>query len=69
MKAVLPQVRQDRGLFYTCTCTCTYYYYLFKGLDVREVAHDIQLQVAKYIRDEGMINSFDTWHGTNNSYN
>ena len=29
-----------------------------------EVAHDMQQQVAKYIRnDMGLLNSYDTWHG------
>ena len=35
------------------------------GLHVTEVAHDIQAQVAKYIRETlGLVNSYDTWHGT-----
>ena len=34
------------------------------GLHVVEVAHDIQAQVAKYIRETlGLVNSYDTWHG------
>ena len=34
------------------------------GLHVVEVAHDIQVQVVKYIRETlGLINSYDTWHG------
>ena len=34
------------------------------GLHVVEVAHDIQVQVAKYIRETlGLVNSYDTWHG------
>ena len=33
------------------------------GLHVVEVAHDIQVQVAKYIRETlGLVNSYDTWH-------
>ena len=31
------------------------------GIDVVEIAHDIQAQVAKYIRE--IVNSYDTWHG------
>lgn len=35
------------------------------GVKVVEVAHDIQTQVSKYIRDTlGLVNSYDTWHGT-----
>ena len=34
------------------------------GLHVVEVAHDIQAQVAKYIRETlGLVNSYSTWHG------
>ena len=30
-----------------------------------EVAHDIQAQVSKYVRETlGLVNSYDTWHGT-----
>ena len=39
----------------------------FIGLNVVEVAHDIQHQVGRYVREElHMVNSFDTWHGTKN---
>ena len=35
------------------------------GVHVVEVAHDIQAQVAKYVRETlGLVNSYDTWHGT-----
>ena len=34
------------------------------GLNIVEVAHDIQQQVSKYIVDVmGFVNSYDTWHG------
>ena len=34
------------------------------GLNVVEVAHDMQLQVSRYIKqDLKLLNSFDTWHG------
>ena len=33
------------------------------GLKVTEVAHDIQMQVARYVQDMGFVNSYDTWHG------
>ena len=33
-------------------------------VNVVEVAHDMQLQVAHYIKqDLKLLNSFDTWHG------
>ena len=32
-------------------------------LKVTEVAHDIQVQVARYMQDMGFVNSYDTWHG------
>jgi hypothetical protein len=36
------------------------------GLKLKEVAHDIQMQVTKYVEKElKMVNSFDTWHGNN----
>ena len=37
---------------------------LFVGLDVREVAHDVQMQVSRYVSTElKLLNSYDTWHG------
>ena len=40
------------------------YIYIIAGLNVVEVAHDIQLSVSKYITESlSLINSFDTWHG------
>ena len=34
------------------------------GLNITEVAHDIQLQVTRYVKEDmGMVNSYDTWHG------
>lgn len=34
------------------------------GLNVVEVAHDIQAQVARHITsDLSLLNSYDTWHG------
>ena len=38
------------------------------GLNIKEVAHDIQKQVAKYVVDCGLVNSFDTWHGIQCNY-
>lgn len=38
-----------------------------RGLRVVEVAHDIQAQVSKYVKETlGLVNSYDTWHGTKN---
>ena len=35
------------------------------GINVVELAHDIQAQVSKYVRETlGLVNSYDTWHGT-----
>ena len=35
------------------------------GLNVTEVAHDIQQQVSRFITsDLSLVNSYDTWHGT-----
>ena len=37
---------------------------LVAGLNVTEVAHDIQAQVSKYVSVTlGLVNSYDTWHG------
>lgn len=37
---------------------------LSTGLNVVEVAHDIQAQVSKYVKsDLKLTNSYDTWHG------
>ena len=34
------------------------------GLDVKEVAHDHQVQVSRHVTEElGFLNSYDTWHG------
>jgi len=34
------------------------------GLDVREVAHDVQMQECLYVSSECKLwNSYDTWHG------
>ena len=34
------------------------------GLNVTEVAHDIQQTVSRYITlDLSLVNSYDTWHG------
>ena len=36
----------------------------FPGLKVVEVAHDMQLAVERYVKqDLKLLNSFDTWHG------
>ena len=41
-----------------------YIYSLFIGLDIREVAHDVQSQVSHYITSElKLLNSYDTCHG------
>ena len=36
----------------------------YPGLKVVEVAHDMQLAVGRYVKqDLKLLNSFDTWHG------
>ena len=41
-----------------------YIHFLFIGLDIREVAHDCQMQVSRYVTsDLKLLNSYDTWHG------
>ena len=46
--------------FYPLTSSCKI---ALTGLKVTEVAHDIQMQVARYLQDMGFVNSYDTWHG------
>ena len=67
-KIVLPQV-VDRGKYlerkkllkYTYGM---YIYSLFIGLDIREVAHDCQTQLSRYVTSElKLLNSYNTWHG------
>ena len=39
------------------------------GLKLKEVAHDIQLQVSSYVEKElKLVNSFDTWHGNERDF-
>ena len=33
------------------------------GLRITEVSHDIQQQVSHYVTEQGLVNSYDTWHG------
>ena len=58
-KIVVPQV-VDGGM-YTCKYNNNLDMLLFVGLNVVEVAHDMQKQIARYVTGElGMVNS---WHG------
>ena len=59
-KVVIPQVIA-RGM-HVCVWCCEVRV-LFTGLKIKEVAHDIQQQVSKYINRLGLVNYFDTWHG------
>jgi len=35
----------------------------FVSLDVCEMAHDVQMQVFRYVtREMKLLNSYDTWH-------
>lgn len=52
--------------WYVCSYVyvLTVYVQLCLGLNVVEVAHDIQKQVSKYVTSRlKLINSYDTWHG------
>ena len=43
--------------------------YMYVGLNITEVAHDIQAQVSNYVtKTLGVVNSYDTWHGTNSQH-
>ena len=37
--------------------------YVFKDLNITEVAHDYQTALKRYVKELGMVNSYDTWHG------
>ena len=48
----------------TYTCIGLYIHVHSPGLKVNEVAHDMQLAVGRYVKqDLKLLNSFDTWHG------
>ena len=47
-------------VIYLCMYMCPF----SPGLQVIEVAHDMQLAVRRYLKQElNLVNSFDTWHG------
>eukprot|EP00731_Ephydatia_muelleri_P035283 Em0111g8a len=37
-----------------------------QGLNITEVAHGYQATIKQYVQQLGMVNSYDTWHGTEN---
>eukprot|EP00731_Ephydatia_muelleri_P036853 Em0338g4a len=37
-----------------------------RALNITEVAHDYQATIKQYVQQLGMVNSYDTWHGTKN---
>ncbi|KAL5487433.1 hypothetical protein EMCRGX_G020032 [Ephydatia muelleri] len=37
-----------------------------QGLNITEVAHGYQATIKQYVQQLGMVNSYDTWHGTKN---
>eukprot|EP00731_Ephydatia_muelleri_P029616 Em0021g139a len=39
---------------------------MMANLNITEVAHDYQTAIKKYVEELGMVNSYDTWHGTKN---
>ncbi|XP_019856532.1 PREDICTED: uncharacterized protein LOC109585045 [Amphimedon queenslandica] len=59
--------RADHSIAQTREVACTkvvLHKVISKGVNVVEVAHDIQQQVSNYItKDLNLKNSFDTWHG------
>ena len=62
-KVVLPEVI-GRGKLQTLMYLIIITILLFPGLNVVEVAHDMQLAVGRYVKDDlELLNSFDTWHG------
>ena len=65
-KIVVPQViaRGELHNIYKCLNVCLTLIVRFTGLNVVEVAHDMQLAVRRYLmQDLKLVNSFDTWHG------
>ena len=56
---------QDGARFHLCGYFAIWIlYFHLSGLNVVEVAHDIQLQVSRFVsRDLKLVNLFDTWHG------
>ena len=59
-KIVLPQV-MARG---ECLILLNRINLFFLGMNIVEVAHDMNSTVSSYITDElGLWNSYDTWHG------
>eukprot|EP00731_Ephydatia_muelleri_P033259 Em0027g7a len=40
--------------------------YISSGLNIPEVAHDYQATIKQCVQQLGMVNSYDTWHGTKN---
>jgi hypothetical protein len=39
-------------------------YFITEGFPIQEVAHDSNVALTKKITERGLINSYDTWHGT-----
>ncbi|KAL5493826.1 hypothetical protein EMCRGX_G015058 [Ephydatia muelleri] len=37
-----------------------------QGFNITEVAHGYQATIKQYVQQLGMVNSYDTWHGTKN---
>jgi hypothetical protein len=43
--------------------------HIYAGLNINEVAHDMNVPLTKRIIEQGYINSYDTWHGRHAQYN
>eukprot|EP00731_Ephydatia_muelleri_P027496 Em0019g369a len=50
----------------TAAQSSSYLKLLPKGLNITEVAHGYQATIKQYVQQLGMVNSYDTWHGTEN---
>ena len=62
-KVVIPQVC-DRGEFSVYLSAMQLVNRsVVPGFNIKEVAHNMQRQVAQYVVKEGLVNSYDTWHG------
>ncbi len=63
-KIAVPQAIARGTVPFMYIILCYRVYHNNSGLNVVEVAHDMQHQVSRYVTsDLGLKNSFDTWHG------
>eukprot|EP00731_Ephydatia_muelleri_P033957 Em0043g1a len=50
----------------TAAQSSSYPQVIAQGLNITEVAHGYQATIKQYVQQLGMVNSYDTWHGTKN---